>query len=410
MNALRLFRRMFSRTLVGELLIMLLIFFIYVTLCLALEPFADLADYERNLSRTIALERDRTLFFNPPSQYLQPDFTNTRDVEPLWTSVRESMARCGIEAEELRSGERMVCMDKKIDDGTDSQVAHLLYYNRALYSRIQYTLFDGSGDLTREDDAPVPVLIGGALAREYAVGDTFSLSESVSERNERNIRCVVRGVLRADSVVISLSGHGTVPSIYIFGSMLGDDANMILTLADYLPQMQLSAAGLFLQAEPVSAAELDALNASIDGEGGFSDCNGLSASSWNAAFKRSTWSILILLCLLITILFSYGGQQFLRYQQKKRCFYVLRICGMSEGRLARMEFLSGFLMLLLPIAAGVWALPDIASWLKTRADTLRVPLAGALTALLTLILLLCLWAMRMSERGKSAVSLYRAEC
>ena len=82
------------------------------------------------------------------------------------------------------------------------------------------------------------MLIGGALAREYAVGDTFSLSESVSERNERNIRCVVRGVLRADSVVISLSGHGTVPSIYIFGSMLGDEANMILTLADYLPQMR----------------------------------------------------------------------------------------------------------------------------------------------------------------------------
>ena len=215
MDKLRLLRRVYTIKLWKELFLMLQIFFLVIFFQASFYPFEKIAQFSRDMKNCFAINTKTILHFDP---YAGIEENGSFERQSQNEEFQEKIEACQEYVE--KTGMVAELRADVLENGEHASVANLIVYSNDLNEMTNLSLKEGVFTSQTEEmieDGCIPVVIGGALADTYQIGDHIDISTIVDGENERNIDVVVTGILNEEKPVVTIHYGGTTKQLDAIG-------------------------------------------------------------------------------------------------------------------------------------------------------------------------------------------------
>ena len=402
MNTLRLVRLLYSKRLLREALIVLQVILMVILLNAVILPFENVRVNERAVSSQLTMKQQQTVYYTPSLAYTESYLMHGLRADTITQALRKNP--------DIEAVAQYYERDAAFEHAGETWNTMLNVYSDALFHHLKLPLEKGEFAASGEayGTGVLPVVIGGRLAELYQVGDAFTLGwlggEAVS------IPCVVTGVLRNNASFITLGEQNAVLSYntafeqkksFLFARY---DADRLKGLNWGLPMLLQLREGV----DPGRA--LDTLREQYGNYGEYHTIPELMSDAREQVVKNSQWNIMMLILFGLVLVFGYGGYLLVSAMQKSRLYAVLYINGVSIRRMLWINILSGLLLIVPAVGAGLALSP---AFLENyvQADFIGFT-PGTYAAILMIFLLMFLFsvaAVLIQSSRLSTISLYQQD-
>lgn len=276
----------------------------------------------------------------------------------------------------------------------------LYIYNDALVENAKLPLSSGKWFSTHDGTTAV---IGGKLAEYYQVGDIITFEAGYFYRNTTmeyiTINALVVGILnnRQPAYQFDISGKGSIYTVDAIGTAIQYDESICLITgldSDLTEEYWGVTNILFVSDDPIQLARQ--YNDEYSKLGVFVTVDEMTSEYWNAIVGANKFSLVLMLVVFIALLSNFNGFYILTIMQKSKQYGVLFLCGLAHKENVRYCLISGLLISILGIIAGVIITEALPGYMLP----VKEPLSYALSGVLLLIVMLISLASSHSEINK----------
>lgn len=347
--------KQYSRLLIRELVLMLMIVFILFSLFGALSPLFYSITLNRHVSSALP---DNAIYFYPSarivSSILMPDTLDTENeqqsLEELINSVADKFAVSGI-------GKTCAYGIGRDNSGTGRDT-NFVGYNDDLINFTSLPLDDGTWLSEHMEEEAVPIVVGGAFRDQdhLCVGDRLSVDFRV---DGSKTDCIVVGILNKDDMYFDLSAGETEPSTLSLAKLYrweqddpaAFDTGILIYPSSKVEESlwRITSPGclFFFEGKQDQSSQADILS-SLNQYGHSSVIPAMIKSEYMRIVHVYNGDMVTSFSLFIFCILGLGGYTILMLERNARVTQIYRACGMTKAYGTGLEMISVALLVILP--------------------------------------------------------------
>lgn len=395
MKHLIILGKQYSKLLIRELVIMLMIVFIMFSLLDALSPLFHAITTNQYVLSALP---DNTVYFYPSNRILSL-FMMPSDSQLAWmkTSDNESSLEQKIDSitEEIAADGIGKTISYGIGGISSNTGRDTLFvgYNDDLIDFVSLPLAAGAWLSEHKDEDAVPIVVGGAFRDQdhLQVGD--HISPDFAGDGSGQTDCIVVGILNKDDMYLSIEAGETEPSTFSLATLYKWEQNdsaalnkgIIIFPGDRVEKPQeafYSAGRLFFFNEGQDTSGQEEILSTLNRYGHSKTIPEMIRNRYLRTVSINNNDVVISFSLFLFCILGLGGYTILMLEKNTRIMQIYRICGMTKAYGTGMEVLSIALMIIIPACLSL-------TQLKSRVGTFEV-LNGMVYLCFVMILILIL--------------------
>lgn len=370
MKTLYLVRKLYSKYLIREVVLMILIAYLIFALTIVVAPFAYM----------ISLQNDILANINHPSIYFQP-FERVQNMLDgfLFASEKDVQTMNMLLEESINSIEGVIGQGKTSDmtfTNDEQDAIRILGYNDDMIKYCSLPLKNGRwfDTIDREQMTTLPVVIGGLYRDIYQVGDSFDLKIDITDSV---LNCSVIGVLDDQDTYFNLGYGSTAPGLNSIAVMnkwlnMGEISEKQYILIAPLDKMNFvtpydisKSRMLFFE----NGVEIDKLAESLQANGEYGNyyaINTLYDNEINVTLILYKNEVVLSIVLFLFGIFGLGGYTLLTHSRNEAVFGIYFLCGMKKRTAILISLVATIFLVLIPSAVMTMLAPV---YVKEMAQT-----------------------------------------
>ena len=372
MKHLIILGKQYSRLLIRELVIMLMIVFILISLFGALSPLFYSITLNRYISSALP---DNAIYFYPSTRILSSILTSDsldteneqKSLEAMIDGIADEFAVSGI-------GKTRAYGIGRDWSGTSRDTKYI-GYNDDLIEFTSLPLAEGTWLDEHKEDEAVPVVVGGAFRDQdhMRVGDRLSIDFAA---DGAKTDCVVVGILNEDDMYLSISAGETNPSALSLARLYrweqddpeAFDCGIIIfpssRVEDHLLGIISPGCLFFFDEKRDTSIQADMLS-SLNQYGHSGALPAMLKTEYMRIVHVYNGDMVTSFSLFLFCILGLGGYTILMLEKNTRIMQVYRVCGMTKVYGTGLEILSIALPVILPACLTI-------TQLKSRLESYLV--------------------------------------
>lgn len=356
--------KQYTKSLVREGFLILLTFFIVLTLLDALSPLFYAMSLENTIKKSLP---EDTAFFSPYDrmiQILMRPYGDDGKREELEMYLEE------VDVESNAVGIGRTCVFNATSSHNPSQVIKFIGYNSDMIHYSNVPLMDGLWLSEYSSDEFFPIVIGGAFRDKFdiKVGDNITLDFELN--NHEFTECKVVGILDKNDMYFELMPGGSKPDIYQLATIYqwaynnvlpSTDAIVIFPFEKIKDNINLElfnySSGKLLFFKGMEQGDIANSMARYNNYGRCTSIDDMITNRYIKTIDVNSDNIVTAITLFIFCVLGLGGYIILIFARNKRTMQIYRICGMSKLRGIAIQIYSLLFLIGVPSLIAFLMLP-----------------------------------------------------
>ncbi len=381
--------KQYSRLLIRELVIMLMIVFILFSLFGALSPLFYSITLNRHVSSALP---DNAIYFYPStrilSSILMSDSLDTekeqQSLEELIDSIADVFAVSGI-------GKTRAYGIGRDSSGTGRDT-EFVGYNDDLIDFTSLPLAEGTWLSEHKEEEAVPIVVGGAFRDQdhLCVGDSMTV-DFAADGNKTD--CIVVGILNQDDMYFNIGAGETRPSTLSLAKLYrweqddpaAFDTGILIFPSSRVEERLLGITSpgclFFFEGKQDQSSQADLLSA-LEQYGHSGALPSMIQNEYMRIVHTYNGNMVTAFSLFLFCILGLGGYTILMLEKNTRSVQIYRACGMTKAYGTGLEIFSIAFLVILPTCLTI-------TQLKSRLESFFV-LNGTVYLCFVLILVLIL--------------------